>query len=454
MTDQTEYRQPERITGIPRQRENEPMEPTNSQPWYVNVMSGAERGPAAATLRAGLRIVEPFYSAAVRLRNRGFDRPGRARRLARPVISVGNITAGGTGKTPVVRWLAERLRAGGRNVAILSRGYKAAAGSWGDEQRMLDRLLNHAGMALQRAAPLLLSPGTPGEGSGELSCRNPDYGQNTPHPNPLPEYWEREKNPGGVDLSVKLLPPVLLYADPDRHAAGERAASEHPEIDVFLLDDGFQHRRLARDMDLVLIRATEPFGYGHLLPRGLLREPLSGLGRANAFVLTHADGVDAAERKRITGELRRHNPAAPIFAAVHAPVAIRFAPSAGGPEQQFPLERLRGVRAFAFCGIGNPGSFERDLRSRCGNYVGHRWFIDHHAYTPADLHAVQEAARKGGADVLITTEKDWVKLAELPRASGGLPIWRLDIAASFLDGDDQRLLERVEQTIDVARRPA
>src|SRR5579863_1486793 len=105
--------------------------PTHSQPWYLNVMSGAERGPVAAALRAGLAVAEPFYAAAVGFRNRRFDRPGRARRLPRPVVSVGNITAGGTGKTPVVRWLAENLRAGGLNVSILSRGYKAASGSLG-----------------------------------------------------------------------------------------------------------------------------------------------------------------------------------------------------------------------------------------------------------------------------------------------------------------------------------
>jgi tetraacyldisaccharide 4'-kinase len=371
---------------------------TNSQPWYLNVMSGVERGPVAATLRAGLTMMEPLYAAAVGLRNRGFDRPGQARKLPRPVISVGNITAGGTGKTPIVRWLAEHLRSGGRNVAILSRGYKAARGSLGDEQRMLDRLLN-----------------------------------------------------GASFHSIEPVRPVLLYTDHYRHKAGQRALGDHPEIDVFLLDDGFQHRRLARDLDLVLIRATEPFGFGRVLPRGLLREPLSGLRRASAFILTHADGVDAAERERITGELRRHNPSAPIFAAIHAPVAVRSAPP-GGTEQELSIGQLCGVRAFAFCGIANPQSFERELRSRCGKYVGHQWFADHHAYTPADVQAVQHAALKCGADVLITTEKDWAKLAELPEAGSGLPIWRLDVAATFLDGDDERLLERVEQIINVGRR--
>jgi tetraacyldisaccharide 4'-kinase len=372
---------------------------TNTHPWYLNVMSGAQRGVIAGALRAGLRVVEPFYCAAVTLRNRGFDRPGRARKLPRPVISVGNITGGGTGKTPIVRWLAECLRADGRSVGILSRGYKAAPGSLGDEQRMLDRLLNHAA------------------------------------------------DPSGSDVFPSR-PPVHLYADPDRHRAGERALRQHPEIDIFLLDDGFQHRRLWRDLDLVLIRATEPFGFGHVLPRGLLREPLSGLRRAGVLVLTHADGVDDAEREQITSELRRHNTTAPIFAAVHAPVAIRSA--VGSAEQQLPLERLSGSRVFAFCGIGNPASFERELRLRCGTYVGQRWFADHHAYTLSDLQAVRQAARERDADVLVTTEKDWAKLAELPM-DGGLPIWRLDIAARFLNDHEQRLLERVRQTIQAHR---
>ncbi len=242
--------------------------PTHSQPWHLNVMSGADRGPVAAALRAGLAIVEPLYSAAVKLRNRRFDRPGRASRLPRPVISVGNITAGGTGKTPVVRWLAEQLRARGRNVVILSRGYKAAPGSLGDEQRMLDRLLNHADaveesiIGYEYPNPLpesprtfgsptkhgshSPSPGTPGEGRGEgLSQFAPG-----PHPNPLPEYRargpeaisaelhlseqyrEREMNQRKVRRSASIHSPVLLYAHPDRLAAGERALREHPETDV------------------------------------------------------------------------------------------------------------------------------------------------------------------------------------------------------------------------------
>src|SRR4051794_36561894 len=180
---------------------------------FHRIVSGEATGVGPASIRALLSLAEPFYAAAAGARNRAFDRdPRKLRRLPRPVISIGNLTAGGTGKTPVVRWLASRLRDDGLRVAVLSRGYKATPGSLGDEQRMLESLLN---------------------------------------------------GPGKV--------PVVIRADPDRYSTGVAALREHPEIDVFLLDDGFQHRRLGRDLDLVLVNMTEPFGYGHVLPRGLLR---------------------------------------------------------------------------------------------------------------------------------------------------------------------------------------
>jgi len=361
-----------------------------------HVMSGAARGPGPAAARAALAVVEPLYTLAVRLRNRRYDRhPDRARRLPRPVVSVGNLTAGGTGKTPVVRWLAERLRDAGRRVAVLSRGYKSAPGTLGDEQRMLDALLNGA------------------EAGGR--------------------------------------PPVVIRADPDRHAAGLAALRDCPELDVFLLDDGFQHRRLARDLDVVLVNTVEPFGFGHVLPRGLLREPLAGLRRAGAVVLTHALSADDAGRARVVDEVRRHNPHAPVYRCVHAPAGLR----AAGDEAVRPLESLKGRRVFAFCGIGNPAGFERQLRGLAGEYGGHRWFPDHYDYRPADVAAVRAAAVTAGADVLVTTEKDWVKLAALDAAAatnGEIPIWRLDVEARFREDDGERLFQQVLNSLDRARR--
>lgn len=354
------------------------------------VMSGAERGPRAAALRAALALAEPFYTSAVRLRNRGYDRnPAKVRRLPRPVVSVGNLTAGGTGKTPVVRWLAGHLRDDGRRVAVLSRGYGAAAGTPGDELRMLDALLD-----------------TPGQ------------------------------------------LPVILRADPDRFAAGEVALADHPDLDAFLLDDGFQHRALHRDLDIVLLHAAEPFGFGHVLPRGLLREPVAGLRRAGAVVLTHATAADGGAIERILATIRRHNSGVPVYRCVHRPTCLREPAGLGGGDVERPLAALAGRRVFAFCGIGNPAAFESTLVEFGGPLAGRHWFPDHHAYSPADLARVHAAARQAGATVLVTTEKDWVKLAPLPTARDEeLPLWRLDVAAEFLDDDGPRLLEQVNEVV-------
>lgn len=366
----------------------------NWQHSYHRIISGEATGLGAAAARAALALAEPIYATAVRARNRGLDRnPGRVRCLPRPVISVGNLTTGGTGKTPVVRWLASRLRDAGRRVAVLSRGYKAAPGSLGDEQRMLDELLNEPGR-----------------------------------------------------------PPVLIRANPDRFAAGTAALREHPEIDVFLLDDGFQHRRLGRDLDVVLINAIEPFGHGHVLPRGLLREPPSGVARAGAIVLTHASSADEAARARIIEELGRRAPDAPVYQCDHAPARLKR-PSPAGKTELAPDE-LGARRVFAFCGIGSPRGFERQVRSLAGSLSGNRWFPDHHPYTAAELGELRTAARTTGADVLVTTEKDWVKLAALDAAAaknGEIPIWRLDVEARFREDDGERLFQQVLNSLDRAR---
>lgn len=358
--------------------------------YVLRVMSGKAGGLTAAAVRSGLAAIEPLYAAGASWRNRAYDSdPARARRLPRPVVSIGNITAGGTGKTPVVRWLASRLRDEGRRVAVLSRGYGATAGALGDEQLMLDRLLN---------AP------------GRL--------------------------------------PVVVRANPDRLAAAEAALRDQPTLDAFILDDGFQHRRVARDLDVVLINAAEPFGFGHVLPRGLLREPLRGLARVGAFVLTHALSVDHRERARLTRELQRWSAAAPVYRAVHSPVGLRSPGVGSGEPHDLAPAALRPRRAFAFCGLGNPAGFEAAVRDLCDAYAGERRFADHHAYRVADFDSVRQAARVVGADVLVTTEKDWVKIAALPGATASdIPIWRLDVAARFLDDDGDRLLAQVRDAV-------
>ena len=350
-------------------------------------MRGEARGPGASLLRAGMSVAEPFYAATAAARNRLFDAGAlRSVRLPRPVISVGNITTGGTGKTPLVRWLVGRLRDHGKHVAVLSRGYKASPGTLGDEQLMLDGLLN---------------------------------------------------GPGSAN-------PVSIVANPDRVAAATVLLRQRPEINVFLLDDGFQHRRVRRDLDVVVVSATSPFGYGHVLPRGMLREPMKGLSRAGAFVITHADAVGPATLVEIERQVRRHNLAAPLYQSVHAPSALR------SQHESFPVEELRVRSWFAFCGIGDPQAFLNQLEALGGRRAGWRFFPDHHHYTPADLAELRHKAMTGGADVMVTTEKDWAKVGGLVSAGGGaesLPVWRVDVELRFRADDGERLWDQVRRVV-------
>ena len=350
-------------------------------------MSGSRGGAGASLLRGVLAAAEPFYAGATAARNALFDLGIRKRhRLPRTVISIGNITTGGTGKTPMVRWLASRLREQGRQVAILSRGYKSADGALGDEQLMLDRMLNAPGMS-----------------------------------------------------------PIVIKANPSRIASANQVMQERPDVDVFILDDGFQHRAVARDLDIVLMNAAEPFGFGHVLPRGLLREPMGGMRRAGAIVMTHCEQVEPATVEEIEKVVRRYNASAPVYRASHAPIGLRSAAASSAAEPDHALDELRDKRFFAFAGIGSPRSFDAQLRAVGTGCVGHRWFGDHHSYREADVGELLNQSKSMGADLLVTTEKDWVKLSQVPIASESQPpIWRLDVELRFQNDDEARLLQQVK----------
>lgn len=327
-------------------------------------------------MRGVLRAAEPVYAGIMRVRNARYNRGWGVRRLDRPVISVGNITTGGTGKTPVVHWLCERLRAVGHRPAVLMRGYKAAAGERGDEERLLDGLLNRDGEA-----------------------------------------------------------PVPIGAGADRLARGAEVLRERPQISVFVLDDGFQHRRLARDFELVLIDAANPFGFGHVLPRGLLREPLRGLGRADALLITRVGSMDDPGLEGIIATIRKFSPRAPILRCDHVHGAVMT------PEGQREVHDMRDTPVFLFTGIGNPEAFARQAGASF-RVTGQRFFGDHHAYGRVDLEGLQAEAGRSGAGALLTTEKDYVKVAELIR-EGDLPIWRTKLSLRFHGEDEKSLLETI-----------
>ena len=289
-------------------------------------------------------------------------------RLKGVVISVGNLTVGGTGKTPMVLWLAERLLAEGKNVAILTRGYRG------------------------------FLRGTEGEGTLPQTAGKPSISGDEPEL--LVRRIAACASPEGRSR-------VVVGAD--RVASGRSA--ERESFDWFLLDDGFQHLRLARDLDIVLIDATNPFGGGRLLPSGRLREPKSALRRADIIVITRSKHAPALE-----GVIRRESSAPLFFAttrldAIARPATIR---------QDLPVAEWRTRRFFAFCGIGNPGAFFDDLREWGITPVGTAKFPDHHRYSESDRTRLQAEAQRAGTDALLCTEKDILNYGEVQ--TEGLPV--------------------------------
>ena len=293
-------------------------------------------------LRGALSVMSVPYRWGVHLRNRRFDKTGTGLRVSVPVISVGNLTVGGTGKTPMVIDLASRLVARGFSPAVVARGYAAEEGQPNDEELLIRR---HA-------------------------------------------------------------PAVAYVADPDRVAAA-REAIDRCHADVIILDDGFQHRRLARDLDMVLIDATCPWGFGHLLPRGLLREPPSALRRAHAIVVTRSDQVSAAQLTRLLDQLHHLAPDAAPLTSHHRVLDIH---ALDGSAAAIALAQRRIV---AFAAIGNPSAFRATLQRMGANIVREKWFRDHHRYTEYDVSWLSTLMRRADAELLVTTEKDAVKLERL-----------------------------------------
>jgi tetraacyldisaccharide 4'-kinase len=345
---------------------------------FRDVVSGRRPGLAAVLLRSLMRCAEAPYTFAVNWRNRRFDSGRREiHRVNVPVVSVGNLTLGGTGKTPMVKWLSRWFAQRGHRVAIVSRGYGAAAGKVNDEAMELHQSL----------------------------------------------------------------PDVPHVQNPNRFVAATRAIEEF-HCDVILLDDGFQHRRLARDLDIVLLDALEPFGYDHVFPRGTLRETVAGLARAHVVCLSRADIISADEREAIRRRVEQLAPHAKWFELIHSPSALI---NAAGDTQ--PLEILRGRRVVAFCGIGNPAGFRHTLAATGCEIAAWHPFPDHHAYTPADVHLLSKLVDPSRIDLAVCTHKDLVKLNR--SKVDGVPLWALSVEMRFLAGQElfEEVLEKVVRQV-------
>ena len=354
-------------------------------------------------------LLKHVYTAIVSLRNTCYTRGiFQARRLPCPVISVGNIVVGGTGKTPAVIAIAKQLQADGVRVAILLRGYK-------------------------RQSREKITIVTDGE---KRFCTAAESGDE-------------------ADMMARLLPGIPIIVGRHRYAAGQLAITRF-KSEVLLLDDGFQHRQLHRDVDIVTIDATRPFDTGQLLPVGTLREPVTALRRADMLLLTRTDSIGRRDipvrspapigrrdipvptpetskpgRALLREELSKLAPNIPILESVHRPTHL-YRLHASGDLEQLPLNWLSGKRLLAVCGIGNPNAFVTTLNHYAPETVEPLAFPDHHAYTEADCQRIQRKMTQTGAICIVTTQKDEQKLA---RFADKLPIAVLAVTLVITDGE-------------------
>lgn len=324
------------------------------------------RGPVPGWIA---RPLVPLYRAVITGRNRRFDELRGVVELDRPVISVGNLSVGGTGKTPLVAWLVGVLRGAGHDPAVAMRGYRAGpAGS--DE-------------ALEYAA----------------ECAG------------LPVVAQADRLSGLLDLFAS--------------ERGER-------VDVVVLDDGFQHRRIARQLDIVLVDATRSPFDGALLPAGWLREPVESLGRAGAVVITHAGRVSAAALAGLRGRLGGVAPRAVLACCEHVWRGLRLHQGPGAGEEA-AVSWLRGRRVVACCAIGNPGPFLAGVREH-GAEVREMVLRDHDPFGPGTAGRLAALAREHGAAGIVVTAKDWVKLARYSAGDWPCPVVVPRLAIEFREG--------------------
>ncbi|MDD5255588.1 MAG: tetraacyldisaccharide 4'-kinase [Candidatus Omnitrophica bacterium] len=336
-----------------------------------NLATDKYRGWKTLLPKAVLLVLSWLYAAGVGVLV--FVRHSRRTRMRCKTVSVGNITLGGTGKTVLVEYIARFLQKHQRKVAVISRGYKKPSCAGGP----LD-------YALMGDEPYML-----------------------------------EKKLQGVNILV------------DANRLRACAKAEAGGIDTVILDDGFQQWGLYKDLEIVVIDCAAPFGNRHVLPRGILREPLSALKRADIFELTKIDA--SAQVQAIEEFLARLKPQALVAKVVHQPVSVyRFSAA-----QESPASALSGKRAGIFCGIGDPASFERSCAGLGMQVVARRFFADHHCFSYQDLQEVALRASAEGAELLVTTEKDAARLQGLPGLGGlKIPLWVLRVELRFTENEE------------------
>jgi tetraacyldisaccharide 4'-kinase len=357
----------------------------------LKVISKETRGKRASLLRALLRGLSVIFYILVQMRLwLHKHRILRARTLGCQVISVGNVTVGGTGKTPIVETFARALTEKGRKVAILSRGYKSR------KTPLWEKILKK-----EERLPRVVS-------DGERLLLNSDLAGDEPY------------------MLASNLAEVSVLVDKDRVKAGKYAIRKL-ECDTLVLDDGFQYLKLENRLDIVLVDYTNPFGYGNVLPRGLLREPARNIKRAGFIFITKCPPEGAPELK---AKLRELNPHAEISECRHTSKYLQNVYT----REQTALDTLAGKKVSAISGIAVPESFENGLRRLGAEIVHHARYADHHRYSQQEIIETINQAVAAGAEMILTTEKDAVRFPLIERCD--LPVIYLRVEIEMLSGSE------------------
>src|ERR1700730_5736099 len=362
----------------------------------IDVILGHRRGFRAAILRGVLYALSFVYELVVQIRLYLYrKRIFRERTLGCLVISIGNLTVGGTGKTPVVEKFARALQAGGRRVAILSRGYKSVPRP---RHGWLDRLLRKGA-----DPPRIVSDGK----------------------SLLLDFLTAGDEPYMLEHNLK---DVIVLVDKDRVKSGLFAIDKW-KADTLLLDDGLQYLRLKHRLDIVLVERQAPFGNELLLPRGTLREPPRNLRRASYIFITKNTGEP---NDGLVERIRRYNRTAEIIECAHQPLYLQNIVTG----ERLPLERLRDTFIGSICGIAAPESFEGGLRKLGARIELAKRYIDHHRYTEAELQSFINRCIRRDLEMIVTTEKDAVRMPHLPEAEVKVPIYFLRVEIEILTGHE------------------
>jgi tetraacyldisaccharide 4'-kinase len=362
----------------------------------VDVILERRWGFRASLFRYFLWLLSGLYLQGVRFRLWWYEnRLGSVHALGCLVISIGNLTVGGTGKTPVVELFARELTKRGRKVAILSRGYKSQPAPF--PQELLDKFRPLD----QRHPPRLVS-------DGRSILLDSDLAGDEPF------------------MLASNLKDVLVLVDKDRVKSGLHAIRKYG-CDTLLLDDGLQFLRLKERIDIVLVDREAPFANRHLLPRGLLREPPEELRRAHIIFITKCDGRDMSD---LRAELRRYNNHAEFVECAHKPIHLEEITT----HEIKPLEFLKELRIAAISGIARPESFEEGLQKLGAELIYSRRYADHHRFSENEVNKMFERSKTRGARALITTEKDTVRFPRLTKRP--LPVYFLRVEIEILRGHD------------------